>query len=132
MTLAEYEKALRALPRALISDCRYYYYEDFFNKKSGKIEEKSFLDFRDVVFEYHFIINNMGFIIETHFYYGRDGKPNGFYIKRRCQDKKLFGKNLHLGEDYEIIKALFYKEISLDEFLDYFKVDKKIFDKEQQ
>lgn len=126
MTLAEYEKALRALPRALKSDCRYYYYEDFFNKKSGKIEERSFLDFRDVVFEYRFIINNMEFIIETHFYYGRDEKPNCFYIKRRIQDKKLFGKKLHLEEDYEIIKALFYKEISLDEFFDHFKIDKNI------
>ena len=132
MTLAEYEKALRALPRALKSDCRYYYYEDFFNKKSGKIEERSFLDFRDVVFEYRFIINDMDFVIETHFYYGRDGKPNRFYIKHRSQDKKLFDKILYSEEDYEIIKALFYKEISLDEFLDYFKVDRKIFEKEQQ
>ena len=131
MTLAEYEKALRALPRALRSDCRYYYYEDYFNKKSGKIEEKSFLDFRDVVFEYRFIINNMEFIIETHFYYGRDSKTNNFYIKSRCQDKKLLGKNLYSEEDYETIRAFFYKEISLDEFLDYFKVDRKIFEKEQ-
>ena len=110
---------------------RYYYYEDFFDKKSGKIEERSFLDFRDVVFEYRFIINDMDFIIETHFYYGRDGKPNGFYIKRRFQDKKLFCKNLLYEEDYDTIKALFYKEISLDEFLDFFNVDRKIFEKEQ-
>lgn len=131
MTLAEYEKALKALPRALRRDCRYYYYEDFFDKKSGKIEERSFLDFRDVVFEYHFIINDMDFIIETHFYYGRDRKTNNFYIKRRCQDKKIFNKNLLYEEDYDTIKALFYKEISLDEFLDFFNVDRKIFEKEQ-
>lgn len=127
MKLAEYEKALRAIPTALKSDCRYYYYEDYFDKKNGEIRERSFLDFRDTTYEHRFTINDIDFVVEVHFYSGRDDKPNGFCIKHRFQDKSL-SDNYLLGhkESYDTIKALFYKEISIDEFFDHFKIDKNI------
>lgn len=133
MTKVEIDKALRKLPTALKSDCKYYDSEWVLPKGKCESEKRRYLVSRECIFRYFFNFNDESFEINLIICTGRQYFPTCFHIYPYCNDKKiLFNHHIIQNDDFDIVKALFYKEISIDEFLDYFKVDRKIFDKEQQ
>lgn len=135
MTMTELNNALQKIPTALESDCKYYSFEWVLVRKECVSELKRYLSVRECTYIHDFSIENRSFCIKLVLCSGRDYSPSYFdilkYEPTRNDKDKLFHHHIVKRTDYDLLKEIFCKEISIDEFLDYFNVDRNIFEKEQ-
>lgn len=120
MTATQLEKALKAIPTALKYEhhCNYVLHtNDIFNNKITII--------KNCLFQHFFSFNNKDFIVEL--YLCNSYNSNYFVITPLHKKIKLFELYIIEPDLYNILKNLFYNKISIDEFLNYFKIDKGIF-----
>lgn len=135
MTLLELNKVLQKIPTALESDCKYYSFKWVLVRKESVSELKRYLSVRECTYIHDFRIEGGSFCIKLVLCSGRDYSPSYFdilkYEPTRNDKDELFLHHIAKRTDYELLKKIFCKEISIDEFLDFFNVDRKIFEKEQ-
>lgn len=138
MTMTELNNALQKIPTALESDCKYYSSEWVLVRKEYVSKQRRYLSVRERTYIHDFSIENRNFCIKLVLCNGRDYSPSYFdilkYDPKRNEKDKLFHWHIIKNTDcvFLKLKEIFCKEISIDEFLDYFNVDRKIFEKEQQ
>ena len=134
MTMAELNNTLQKIPTALESDCKYYGVAWVLVKKECVSELKRYLSVRECTYIHDFSIENRHFCIKLVLCSGRDYSPSYFDILKNDPERndkdKLFHHHITKRTDYDLFKEIFCKEISIDEFLDYFNVDRKIFEEE--
>lgn len=130
MTALELDKALSKLYFALKSDTKNYHFESYFSKSFGKIVCKRYLVKQERIFQYD--IPKSDSIVEVHLFKGRMFENDRFDILPKQNSQRIANSVLFKNSDYKAVKSLFYNEITIDEFLDYFEIDRKIFDKGQK